>query len=307
VRRRSVFSIIAALVLAAALVPVAAAKPPPDRIELPAGFAPEGITSDGGNRFWVGSLADGAIWQGSLQSGNGFVLVSGQAGSVAVGTEFEAAHQRLWVAGGPTGDVRVYDVRTGALLETYSFGSGGFLNDLVVHDGAVYVTDSFNPRLLVIPLGPGGTLLDPSEAFALPLGGDYVHSNGDFNLNGITDARSDLLAIHSARGELLRIDPETGDATLVDTGDAELFSGDGLEREGQTLYVVRNFFNLIAVLRADSSFSSATLEGTITDPDLDIPTTATVARGSLYAVNARFTTPPTPTTDYAVIQLPRKP
>ena len=58
------------------------------------------------------------------------------------GTEYEADANRLWIAGGPTGQVKVLDASTGALLQTYTFSPAGFLNDLVVTDDAVYVTDS---------------------------------------------------------------------------------------------------------------------------------------------------------------------
>ena len=36
---------------------------------------------------------------------------------------------------------------------------------------------------------------------------------------------------------------------------------------------------------------------------LDVPTTIALARGSLWAVNARFTTPPTPTTPYWITRV----
>lgn len=42
----------------------------------------------------------------------------------------------------------------------------------------------------------------------------------------------------------------------------------------------------------------------LTDPDLDVPTTATLAAGRLWAVNARFGTTPTATTRYDVVQVP---
>jgi hypothetical protein len=47
--------------------------------------------------------------------------------------------------------------------------------------------------------------------------------------------------------------------------------------------------------------------GHLTDPSLDIPSTATVAAGRLWAVNLRFTTPVTPTTPYWITQLPLRP
>jgi hypothetical protein len=49
--------------------------------------------------------------------------------------------------------------------------------------------------------------------------------------------------------------------------------------------------------------------GSITDPDtgaLDFPTTIAFAGGSLWAVNARFSTPPEEDTPYWITRLPAK-
>ena len=74
---------------------------------------------------------------------------------------------------------------------------------------------------------------------------------------------------------------------------------------GSTLYVVRNADNLIDVYRIRGG--AVTLEGTITQADvpgqLDFPTTVAFAGGSLWAANARFTTPPTPETPYWVTRV----
>ena len=70
---------------------------------------------------------------------------------------------------------------------------------------------------------------------------------------------------------------------------------------------MRNQNNLVAVLRLGRHLRSARLLGEITSPGLDIPTTATFAAGKLWAVNARFTTPPTPTTPYWITKLKVKP
>lgn len=279
----------------------------PQLIPLPNGWQPEGITAGEGTAVFVGSLADGAIWQGDVRTGAGRILVDGVTGSVAVGIDYEARADRLWVAGGPTGDVNVYDANTGDLLETYSFAGAGFLNDLVVTREAVYVTDSFAPLLDVIPLGPGGSLPDPSAAFSLPLGGTFTFVPGNFNANGIVAARGWLLVVMSASGELLRVDPATGSARVVDLGGASVASGDGMELRGGRLYVVRNFLNQVAVFRLGPRLASAELLGVITSVDLDIPTTAAMQAGRLWAVNARFTTPPTPDTEYDIVRLPTKP
>jgi hypothetical protein len=56
--------------------------------------------------------------------------------------------------------------------------------------------------------------------------------------------------------------------------------------------------------RLDSQLASGAVLGDITDPGLDVPTTATVAAGRLWAVNAWFEiVPPTPDTKYWITQL----
>jgi hypothetical protein len=56
------------------------------------------------------------------------------------------------------------------------------------------------------------------------------------------------------------------------------------------------------VLKLDPGFESGALKRTIKDPDFDIPTTVALFGNKLYAVNARFTTPPTPSTTYDVVR-----
>ena len=79
-------------------------------------------------------------------------------------------------------------------------------------------------------------------------------------------------------------------------------NGDGILLEGRTLYVVQNQMNQIAKIRLSHGLTSGQIVGTITDPDFDIPTTVDSFGKSLYAVNARFTTAPTPTTTYTVVK-----
>ena len=142
------------LVFGVGVVPVAAhdRNDLPARIDLPDGWQPEGIESNGSGRLYVGSLKDGAIWTGKVRTGEGRILVPGVAGRVAVGLHLD--HRgRLWVAGGPTGTIRVYKARTGELLQTYQFPTATptFLNDLDITRNAVYATDSLNQRLAVDP------------------------------------------------------------------------------------------------------------------------------------------------------------
>ncbi|MCA9984543.1 MAG: hypothetical protein KDE59_09625, partial [Anaerolineales bacterium] len=82
--------------------------------------------------------------------------------------------------------------------------------------------------------------------------------------------------------------------------------GDGLALAGHTLYVVQNQLNQIAIVSLSPDLASGTIEGTITNANLDVPTTALVFGNSIYAVNAKFSTPPTPTTPYEVVKMSRR-
>ncbi|GGL91244.1 superoxide dismutase [Nakamurella endophytica] len=278
----------------------------PDVVALPDGFQPEGISIGRGTSFYVGSVATGAIYRGDLRTGRGAVLVPGAAGRAATGTEVDARN-RLWVSGAGTGTGTVYDARTGALLRSYRFvadpaATPTFVNDVVVTRDAAYFTDSLRAVLYVVPIGRGGAL---GTARTLPLHGDLVLQPG-FNLNGIEaspDGRT-LLAVQSNTGLLLRISPATGQAQRVDLGGVLLTDGDGLLRQGRdVLYVVQNQLNRIAVLVLDPAYRSGRLVSTLTDPDFAVPTTIARRGGSLYAVNARFGTPPTPDTAYTVVRV----
>ncbi len=279
----------------------------PARIDLPDGWAPEGITAGRGTTVYVGSLVDGAIWKGDVKTGRNRILVAGVAGNVAVGVEYEKGADRLWVAGGPTGKVRAYSARTGKLLQEYTFSPAGFLNDLVVTRHAVYVTDSSRQQLDVIPLGWHGRLPDPSRVRTLPLTGDFAVVPNQFNANGIVARNGWLILVQSNTGKLFRVNPVTGVTRAIDLGGASVTFGDGLELHGSTLYVVRNQLNQVDVFRLGRSLRSARFKGTLTSSALEIPTTAAFVAGRLWVVNARFGTPVTPTTDYWITKLPARP
>jgi sugar lactone lactonase YvrE len=303
--RRLVASLLATLLLlAVGLAPAAAHdnghRRLPTRIDLPNGFQPEGIESRG-RWLFAGSLVDGAIWRGSAVSGKGDVVVEGETGFQAAGLHLDR-RGRLWVAGAGSGSVRVYSAFSGEHLATYPFPTAGFINDLDLVDGSVYATDSVNAQLLVIPLGRGGRLPDPSATSTLPLTGDFATQPG-FNANGIAASGGALIVVQSNTGFLFKVDPETGVATRIDTGGELVTAGDGLEVVGRTLYVVRNQIDTVAVFRLSRDRLSAELVRTISKPDeTDVPTTATATLGGLYVVNARFGT----TEDtYWITRLPR--
>jgi len=170
----------------------------------------------------------------------------------------------------------------------------------------VYVTDSFKAQLVKIPLPSDGSLPSEDAATLLPVTGDFVQAPDVANLNRIVAKSGVLIVAQSNTGKLFRVDPATGIAKKIDLGNEALISVDGLELRGHRLYAVRNT-NLVTVVRLGSQLAAGTVLGDISDPSLDVPTTATVAAGRLWAVNARFGTGPTPDTKYWITQLPLRP
>jgi hypothetical protein len=103
------------------------------------------------------------------------------------------------------------------------------------------------------------------------------------------------------------VTPQTGVARRIDLGGHLVDAGDGLLLRGRTLYVVRNQFNEIAIVELAPDLSSGEVVGTLTDPRFDTPTTVAAFGDALYAVNARFNTPPTPTTSYTIVRVGARP
>jgi hypothetical protein len=102
------------------------------------------------------------------------------------------------------------------------------------------------------------------------------------------------------------VNPDTGEARRIDLGGATVTNGDGLWLDGKTLYVVRNFLNQIAVVELDHDLSIGQVTGVITNPAFRIPTTVAEFGNALYAVNARFNTPPGPDVEYEVVRTPKR-
>jgi sugar lactone lactonase YvrE len=298
-RRLILFAALAVLV-----VPTAVAKSSfPATIPLPNGFQPEGIAIGTGDTFYAGSIPTGAVYKGSLRTGQGAIVVPGAAGRGATGLEYDRG--RLWVSGAGTGKAFVYSARTGSLLREYPFATAPtFINDVVVTQKGAYFTDSQKPVLYRVAVSANGR---PGAASTINLSGDYSHVAGAFNLNGIDATASGkwLLVVQSATGRLFRVDPATGVTKLVDLGGTVLTNGDGILLHGLTLYVVQNRLNKIAVLRLSPSLTSGSLVGEITDSDFDVPTTIGLFGNWLYAVNARFGNPSPTTATYAVVQVKR--
>lgn len=301
-------ALLAALATVAAAAVAAGAGPAgagpagafPARIDLPDGWQPEGIATGRGHGLYVGSIPSGAIWRLDARSGRGELAVAGGPGRAAIGLKADD-RERLFVAGGPTGRAFVYDADEGSELAAFQLAPDGvptFVNDVALTRAAAYFTDSQRPVLYVVDGDLGG---------ARELELDGLTMAPGFNLNGIaaTPDGKALLAVQSNTGRLWRIDPGSGASVAVDLGGATLPNGDGLLLHGRTLYVVQNRLNRIAVVTLKRGLASGRVERTIADPGFDVPTTIARVGGSLYAVNARFGTQPTPATGYWVTRVRR--
>lgn len=305
--RRS-FLILLVFVLFAATIAAAPLQAFPDVIPLPDGFQPEGIAVGKGHTFYVGSIPAGAVYRGDLRTGEGDVLVPAQEGRMAIGLKYDERTGLLFVAGGPTGFAYIYDGETGANVDEIQLTTGPrFINDVVITRDAAYFTNSQQPVLYRVPLENNGELPATLQVQEIPLTGDYVFTPNAFNANGIaaTPNGDTLIIVNSVDGVLYNVDPETGVATRIDLGGATVPNGDGILLQGKTLYVVQNRLNQIAVVELNPDLTSGEIVQTITDSDFRVPTTIARFGNSLYAVNARFGTTPTPSTEYEVVRVSR--
>jgi hypothetical protein len=296
---------LALAVLPAWAAPVKPGETFPKILPLPDGFQPEGIVTGRGTDFYVGSLADGAIYRGSLRTGEGELLLTPPAGREAAGLAFDPRSNALFVSGGPTGQAYVYDATTGAEMATYQLATpvDGFINDVIVTPGAAYFTNFLQAILYRLPLAPDGGLPDPGEVEAIPLPPEF--GTGDFAANGIEATRDGrlLVVVHSSLGVLYRIDTASWEVTPIDLEGGMVPSGDGLLLQGKTLYVVQNFLNQIAVVELEPGWAYGAVVEILTDPDFRIPTTVARFGDALYVVNARFDVPPEPDTEYEAVRV----
>lgn len=287
---------LAAAVIAAVALPIGTVTAAPradDTIDLPAGFAGEGVTIGRGNTFYAGSLADGRIARGNLRKRTSAVWVSEPVVAPAVGLKADIRHRLLWVAGGPTGQAAVYDLDTAEAAAKLTLTTGPrFINDVVATRDAAYFTNSFAPELYRVPVSRRGTVGGPET---IPLVGPAGQFVAGFNLNGIaaTPDGKTVIVVNGAKGELYTVDPATGDSARIDLGGATVRTGDGILLSGRTLYVLQNgaapgFPNQIAVIRLAANLLSGRIVDTLTSPLFETATTLAKRGNLLVAVNAQF-------------------
>jgi len=279
-------SALAALLL---LAPAAPAGPDTQRtIPLPDEFRPEGIASGAGASFYVGSIPQGSVYRGSYRSGEGDVLVPPHAGRSHTGLKVDTRHHRLFVSGGMSMGIYVYDSRSGADVASFALDDAGFVNDVVLTRRAAYFTDSLVEQLYRVGIGKDGSIGEPTR---VPITGDLQFVTG-FNANGIEalPGGRTLIVVQGNLGKLFAVDAATGASREIALN-TPVTNGDGLLLHGRTLYVVQNQLNRVAVVKLGHRLKTGRVVGYLTDDKLDVPTTIAPFKQFLYAVNARFDRP----------------
>jgi sugar lactone lactonase YvrE len=281
----------------------AAAAPATDVIVLPGASSTEGVAVGHGATFYAGELFGGDIFRGDLQHGTVERLVDAPAGQMAVGLKVDDASNLLFVAGGLGAAGYVFDAESGDPVASYQFGTPGqsFINDVVITQDGAWFTDSRQPKLYFVPIGPTGL---PGELRTLTVTGPASNTSGDFNINGIAATASGhtLIVGHSTTNALYTVDPRTGASTLL----VNIAGPDGLLSEAGRLWVAQPFLNQVTRLRVSPDLSGAVVDKVITSPHYQIPTTVAVHGSQLLAVNAKFDTGLPPTADEYEVVLVRR-
>jgi hypothetical protein len=265
---------------------------------------PEGVAFDKRSKaFFVSITADGAIYRGMLGGDTVSPFIAGGAGRAAVGLEVRRG--KLYVAGGPTGSITVYDLASGQTVATFQTGTGGFLNDVVVTGrGDVFVTDSFRPTLWHVTAAQvraGSGTPQALDVSAIP------YEAGEFNLNGIVAKGSRrLVVVDSNSGELFRIDLSGDGSSIREIDEVEgatVPGGDGLLLDRGRLVVVQGAPAQLSFVKLRGGARRATLQRTQTSDKLRGPSTVDRAKGLYLVVNADFATSQRP---FTVAGLPRR-
>jgi Cu-Zn family superoxide dismutase len=304
----------------------------PSRYTIPGdNVYPEGIAYDPGTGyFYVSATGDGAIYRGRLdQPSMELFLPGGGDGRIfCLGLKVDDKG-RLYVSGGISGQVYVYDTRTKVLLAKFQAGPppagnppqpGSFINDVALApNGDAYFTDSFNPVLYRLSTGADGNFtIDSSLNFT---GTTLVYKHGatlmeNVNLNGIaaTPDGKFLIVVQTNTGKLFRVsldpalagDPRRVTEIPIEGGNAV---GDGMLLEGALLHMARNASE-VATFEMDVPFDydKARFLRSTTDPSFDFPTTLARAGDRFLVVDSQFEKQPPsgpgPTLPFYVTSIP---
>ena len=260
---------------------------------------PAGVAVVPGSRtFYVSSRRDGTIFRGDLRRPAVRPFLAGGANGrdAAVGLAADR-RGRLFVAGGPSGVLFVYNARTGRLIRAFDTGlrpPAAFVTDVALApSGDVYATDSLRPVIYRVPassLVRSSLDRSPPEAFVDLTGTAIAYGPGQ-NLSGIavTPDGGTLLVVQSNTGALFRVDVASRRVTEVPVdGGRRLLGADGILLRGGTLYVVRSRVSRVVAVELDPGLSSGLVLATIRARSFADPSAVAGAGRRLLVVNSQL-------------------
>ncbi|MDQ3701036.1 MAG: SMP-30/gluconolactonase/LRE family protein, partial [Chloroflexota bacterium] len=270
---------------------------------------PEGIAYDAaGRHFYTGSITDGTLLRGSLDTGDVTVFSPARADGRAtvLGMGVDGTRRRLWVAGGAAQRMYVYDLGSARLLRQYPVPPGSpaaLINDVAVTPaGDAYFTDTQRPVLWRV--GAGGQDGPGDLESWLDLSGGPVPAEPAGNLNGIvaTPDGATLIAVHFRSGRLFRFGVASKEAQEIEL-DTPVPGGDGLALDGTTLFAAAG---QIVRLDLTPDYARATRRDAFTHPSLAFPTTLRKVGDRLLVVNSQLDTLPAgrPVLPFTVADIP---
>lgn len=266
-------------------------------------FYPEGIASDGEDILYVGSVGTGEIVKVSIcedEDGEADAFIpADSAGRAAIGLRLDGGRDMLWVCksdpvnGALQAALEGYSLADGSLVATHAFEGDeiGFCNDITLDDaGNVYMTDSFNARILRVPADAAET--DTAPELWLE-DAEFEVGEGEFGLNGIAwDAASNTVrVVVSATGRMLEVPiNEDGGAGVVNELLAadSLSSPDGMVPYGDRLLVVQNGVGSFNVVSVDLAAVGDPLGIVPVAESLDYPTTVAVVGDTAWVALSQF-------------------
>ena len=275
---------------------------------------PEGVVYDQRTKaFYGGSVSDGTLYRGTLNDPTAEVFLpagvpDGRTEAVGVNVDKEG---RLYVAGGSTGTLFVYDIETKEPVARFETGEGGFINDVTItKKGDVYFTDSFRPfiyKATAEQVEAGGGVPE-----AIPLAPEVNYGPGTqnpaspFNANGIRATQNGKYVIFADTndGKLYRLETATNEIQEIQV-QGRTDNPDGLELRGHTLYVVDNQNELIVKVRLSGNYLKGRVVSNTTSPEFHTPTTVSIAGGRLLVANAEFFDQSEAGPPYYVVSIPK--
>jgi Cu-Zn family superoxide dismutase len=251
---------------------------------------PEGITEGAGTTFYVGSLGTGAIYAGDASTGVVEVLLPpGDDGRKRIAGLDIDNYGRLVACDISGAQIFAFDLASRLCVARRAIpAEESWPNDVAVAGDSAYVTDSKNPLIWRLPVGPAEVgepelLVDLAKFGAV----DPAYLNG---IVADADGTRLLAASQGEGGTLWLISLPDGAATPVDLGGYE-FNADGMLIDGDVLYGVTNRGEdvaettfMISAARLAPDWRSGRLIGELTDPAWDCPTTIAKVAGQLLIV-----------------------